>query len=351
MKKINGGNTRVGNGNSNSLIKIINEGSLMGGDEVNSMNYQNDTNLNLLPHSMINKIISQPSQGNFSGSNKSLTGFNVQSPIKQLQPFFSKFEQMYKDEQIGSLIMSSGNQQNEMNGFSSFSSSYHGQQQFDPISVKTNGQSKRDLGVVEKIIGSYGFVKCYEKETRLFFHYSSYQPNPYSANADAILKIGDLVEFEETFDKRNGKPVAINLTKYLPSNEQLQSPSANGMNLKDLLVKKNPTSPSIKESNQYQQQYQDFMKMLNISNMAMQSPISNMLNKENIFENKINENLLGIIQNNKIQHNISTTNNINIFANMLNENGTSTKTEISNDQIEGSVAVAASKKSANYVTV
>ena len=50
---------------------------------------------------------------------------------------------------------------------------------------------------------SYGFIQCAEREARLFFHFSEY-----SANVDD-MKIGDPVEFQMSFDRKTGKPIAI----------------------------------------------------------------------------------------------------------------------------------------------
>jgi len=100
------------------------------------------------------------------------------------------------------------------------------------------------MGIVEKLVSSYGFVKCLNREGRLFFHYSSYQ------NSQNELKLGDLVEFEESIDKRNGKLIAVNLVRHerpasatnvnsnLFQQQQVNIDSSiNLMNLKELLLK------------------------------------------------------------------------------------------------------------------
>ena len=33
---------------------------------------------------------------------------------------------------------------------------------------------KRETGVIEKLLKSYGFIECAEREDRLFFHYSQF---------------------------------------------------------------------------------------------------------------------------------------------------------------------------------
>lgn len=65
----------------------------------------------------------------------------------------------------------------------------------------------REKGVIEKLLTSYGFVQCSDRKGRFFFHYSEYK------GALNSLKIGDAVEFEESCDKRTGKPVAVMLMK------------------------------------------------------------------------------------------------------------------------------------------
>ena len=57
---------------------------------------------------------------------------------------------------------------------------------------------------------SYGFIQCCERQARLFFHFSQF-----SGNIEH-LKIGDAVEFEMTYDRRNGKPIASIVSKIAP---------------------------------------------------------------------------------------------------------------------------------------
>jgi len=57
---------------------------------------------------------------------------------------------------------------------------------------------------------SYGFIQCCERQARLFFHFSQF-----SGNIEH-LKIGDPVEFEMTYDRRTGKPIASTVTKIAP---------------------------------------------------------------------------------------------------------------------------------------
>jgi cold shock CspA family protein len=57
---------------------------------------------------------------------------------------------------------------------------------------------------------SYGFIQCCERQARLFFHFSQFDGNI------EHLKIGDPVEFEVTYDRRNGKPIASSVSKIAP---------------------------------------------------------------------------------------------------------------------------------------
>lgn len=63
----------------------------------------------------------------------------------------------------------------------------------------------RETGIIEKLLHSYGFIQCCERQARLFFHFSQF-----SGNIEH-LKIGDPVEFEMTYDRRTGK-IYLNFT-------------------------------------------------------------------------------------------------------------------------------------------
>lgn len=73
-----------------------------------------------------------------------------------------------------------------------------------------NNQGVRETGIIEKLLHSYGFIQCCERQARLFFHFSQF-----SGNIEH-LKIGDPVEFEMTYDRRTGKPIASTVTKIAP---------------------------------------------------------------------------------------------------------------------------------------
>lgn len=75
----------------------------------------------------------------------------------------------------------------------------------------SNSKGMRETGIIQKFMHSYGFIQCCDRQARLFFHYSQYE--------DDIdhLNIGDPVEFEMTYDRKTGKPVASAVVKISPS--------------------------------------------------------------------------------------------------------------------------------------
>ncbi|XP_048352169.1 cold shock domain-containing protein E1 isoform X2 [Sphaerodactylus townsendi] len=93
---------------------------------------------------------------------------------------------------------------------------YQRSMSFDPNLLHNNGHNGypngtsaglRETGVIEKLLTSYGFIQCSERQARLFFHCSQYNGNLQE------LKVGDDVEFEVSSDRRTGKPIAIKLVK------------------------------------------------------------------------------------------------------------------------------------------
>ncbi|XP_055613543.1 cold shock domain-containing protein E1 isoform X2 [Uranotaenia lowii] len=109
--------------------------------------------------------------------------------------------------------MSGGSNGNGSGGHSSGNSgnSYGsgGSQQNNSNGTDTN-QGTRETGIIEKLLHSYGFIQCCERQARLFFHFSQFGGNI------EHLKIGDPVEFEMTYDRRTGKPIASQVTKIAP---------------------------------------------------------------------------------------------------------------------------------------
>lgn len=72
------------------------------------------------------------------------------------------------------------------------------------------GPGHRETGIIEKLLHSYGFIQCCDRQARLFFHFSQFDGNI------EHLKIGDPVEFEMTYDRRTGKPIASAVSKIAP---------------------------------------------------------------------------------------------------------------------------------------
>merc|ERR1719193_3040683 len=72
------------------------------------------------------------------------------------------------------------------------------------------GMGIRETGIIEKLLHSYGFIQCCDRQARLFFHFSQFEGNI------EHLKIGDPVEFEMTYDRRTGKPIASAVSKIAP---------------------------------------------------------------------------------------------------------------------------------------
>ncbi|XP_075052406.1 cold shock domain-containing protein E1 isoform X4 [Mixophyes fleayi] len=92
---------------------------------------------------------------------------------------------------------------------------YQRSMSFDPNLLHNNGHNGypngtsalRETGLIEKLLTSYGFIQCSERQARLFFHCSQYNGNLQE------LKVGDDVEFEVSSDRRTGKPIAVKLVK------------------------------------------------------------------------------------------------------------------------------------------
>jgi len=70
--------------------------------------------------------------------------------------------------------------------------------------------NKKEKGVVEKLLNSYGFIECASSGSRVFFHYSEYDGDPND------LMFGDCMEFSLTTDPRNHKLLAVKLIKLPP---------------------------------------------------------------------------------------------------------------------------------------
>lgn len=95
-------------------------------------------------------------------------------------------------------------------------------------SLGQNGKSSnasREAGIVEKLLHSYGFIRCCDRQARLFFHYSQF-----SGNIEH-LRLGDPVEFEMTYDRKSGKPIAscvVKISSEAMSSEVMNEEVASG---------------------------------------------------------------------------------------------------------------------------
>lgn len=78
-----------------------------------------------------------------------------------------------------------------------------------PPSINATKNGFRESGYIEKLLRSYGFIQCYERDARLFFHYSEYAGNIEN------MKIGDQVEFQMSFDRKTSKPIAVSVVQCL----------------------------------------------------------------------------------------------------------------------------------------
>jgi hypothetical protein len=242
--------------------------------------------------------------------------------------------------------------------------------------LNNNFTSNVEYGVVERILNSYGFIKALNKEQRLFFPYT------YQHQNDLQLKIGDMVEYEETVDQRNGKPLAINIVKQNISNNSQSAQSvqlsqqindqhqqvATIMNLKELLLKN--TNNSINGGggsvevgtnvgmngqylNQQEQSYQYLMnglKMLNIQQQQQQQQQAQIqMNSNSNATNNLNS-LLSLFTNN---NNANSNGNINMMSapksNIMTLNEKNDNI-ISNEHIEGFIVGQPSKRPALYVS-
>lgn len=87
---------------------------------------------------------------------------------------------------------------------------YNANQNNNQNGIGDPNQATRETGIIEKLLHSYGFIQCCERQARLFFHFSQF-----SGNIEH-LKIGDPVEFEMTYDRRTGKPIASHVSKIAP---------------------------------------------------------------------------------------------------------------------------------------
>lgn len=410
LGNVNGANS---NGNQNGE----NSSNDSSGSNINKSNMMNEPN-----HNRNSSHSPSPSLHKKNGSNKNLAGSyaNKQQQQQQQQNYMNNLvdhqnQQLHQLQQYLNTQSSEASHQSEQHNHQN--SKHYTNQHSIPNGSKQNNNAnsngfyyeysnpqvnncsnnikrsspvKHELGYVEKLVGSYGFVKCIDRDGRLFFHYSSYQVDQQATNAvDMALKVGDLIEFEEGIDKRNGKPIAINIIKFqqngnennLANAQQQQLDSMNMFNLNQLLKQNGQKTDNGQFYNEgghpNQQNYQSIMnglQMLNIQGMKNDVPscgqngtlnpaVMNLFNKENIFNqnlNNMNSSLLNMVksspaqQANHIQGNQPINDNLGNLAKILNMNGASLNnleakksTNLmgnGNEQMEGSIAIIATKR-------
>lgn len=200
-------------------------------------------------------------------------------------------------------------------------------------------QQQREIGVIEKIVGSYGFVKCLTRDYRLYFHLNSYQ------SASSEPKVGDLVEFEEGYDKRNGKPCAINLIKHeragsAHSQFNLDSP-LNLMNLKELLHKNSSSGGENGQVYKQQQNFQYLMNGLKMLNMQQGVPNGSISNGYESLQNANNDTAV-----NNLNSIMGLFNKENVTGGSSGGGGMSQNQAINNNILNMAKALAANNASA-----
>ncbi|CAF0834579.1 unnamed protein product [Brachionus calyciflorus] len=207
-------------------------------------------------------------------------------------------------------------------------------------SHQQNMNPVRELGAIEKILNGYGFIKSLNRENGLFFQYN---------NSQNLFKVGDIVEFNESFDKNN-KPVAINLVKIQANDIKPQQPQK--MNLKDLLL--NPQQNQ--QFNQQQQNYENFLNDLKQFKLQQQqhvqenSQLNNLIslfNKENMFQSHNYEAINSQQQQQQQQQQNNILNNMAKLSGLHQSNSLPDFKNISADYIEGTVAIPANQQQFN----
>lgn len=97
----------------------------------------------------------------------------------------------------------------------------------------------RERGVIEKLLNKYGFIKSSERDARFFFHFSQY-------NSDiATMRVGDIVEFEESNDQRSGRPLAICVVRLDLSEQASTEPNMEQTSTESVLVSSNRISGTV----------------------------------------------------------------------------------------------------------
>jgi cold shock CspA family protein len=120
-------------------------------------------------------------------------------------------------------VMSMSPRQHTENG--KYNGSQKGTSSHNNKNNNVNGSvvhNKKEKGVVEKLLNSYGFIECASSGSRVFFHYSEYDGDPND------LMFGDCLEFSLTTDPRNHKLIAVRLVKLPPGSVVVETLSEEG---------------------------------------------------------------------------------------------------------------------------
>ena len=348
-------------------------------NSLNELNLSSLSNLNQISNLLINENAMLQQQQQPVSPSQQPRSSNI-SPNNNMFNNFNQYQQLVNGAGNGSIDSSAIHNLNQLMMSKKPSENGNEPSNYPNGNGMQQQQQQRELGVIEKIVGSYGFVKCLSRDYRLYFHLNSYQ------NANNEPKVGDLVEFEEGYDKRNGKPCAINLIRHeragsAQSQFNLDSP-LNLMNLKELLHKNSSGGENGQVYKQQQQQNFQYLmsglKMLNMQQGLPNGSISNgyeslqnanndtavnnlnsimgLFNKENVTGNMsqnqaINNNILSMAKA-LAANNASAAAAAGLNTSSFNESDGLKKNDIiSNEVMEGIVAIPAMKRTVNNLYV
>jgi cold shock CspA family protein len=164
----------------------------------NNVNNNNNNNNNFpIGTFSIDSLPSSVNSSIFGNGGSKMFGSSGSSAMDNGLNFNSSAQSLMNGLSVGSGNMMNSHNNNNFNHANGVSSS-------------DQNQGTRETGIIEKLLHSYGFIQCCERQARLFFHFSQFGGNI------EHLKIGDPVEFEMTYDKRTGKPIASQVSKIAP---------------------------------------------------------------------------------------------------------------------------------------
>lgn len=178
----------------------------------NSLNNNNNNNNNFpIGTFSIDSLQSPPSNNSIFNNSKMFGSSNIDNGLNFNSSALSLMNGLSVGGNSGAggsgIGIGSGGPTNLMN---SHNNNFHANSNGITGTGDSNNQGTRETGIIEKLLHSYGFIQCCERQARLFFHFSQFGGNI------EHLKIGDPVEFEMTYDKRTGKPIASQVSKIAP---------------------------------------------------------------------------------------------------------------------------------------